>query len=453
MNLSKKLARRTFLRGLGTSIALPFLEAMIPASAATSALKSPCRMAFLYVPNGIIMEAWTPQTEGPVAELPRTLPRVLEPLAPYRDNLLLLSGLSLKNGDALGDGPGDHARAGASYLTAAHPKKTFGADIQVGVSVDQIAAQKIAGQTQFASLELSCEDGLLGGNCDNGYSCAYSNSISWRTPSTPMPAEISPRALFERLFGGADASETPQRRARQRLYEKSILDFVLEDTQRLKGTLGPTDRRKMDEYLYAVRDIEKRIERAERNNRQALPTVVQPPSGIPESFKEHSELMFDLLAVAFQADLTRIATLMLGLEQSTRSYPEIGISEAHHGLTHHLGNKEKIEKVTQINCFHARQFAYFLGKLNSIKDGDGTLLDHSMIVYGSGLSDGNRHLHHNLPVLMAGRGCGTVRPGRHVIYPQDTPMANLYVAMLDRMGVQIESMADSNGELGYLEGI
>ena len=453
MNPSKRLARRAFLKGLGTSIALPFLDAMVPAFAATSASKAPLRMAFLYVPNGIIMPEWTPATEGMVAELPKALPRILQPLAAYRENLLMLSGLTLHGGDELGDGPGDHARAGASYLTTAHPKKTFGADIQAGVSVDQIAAQKVGGQTQFASLELSCEDGLLGGNCDNGYSCAYSNSISWRTPTSPMPAEINPRALFERLFGGAEASESPERRARQRLYEKSILDFVLDDTQRLKGTLGSTDRRKMDEYLYSVRDIEKRIVKAERAPTRTLPTVTQPSPGIPETFKEHSELMFDLLAVAFQADLTRISTLMLGLEQSTRSYPEIGIPEGHHGLTHHLGNKEKIEKVTQINCFHTQQFAYFLNKLNSTKDGDGSLLDHVMVAYGGGLSDGNRHLHYDLPLLIAGRGCGTIRPGRHVRYPKDTPMANLYVAMLDRMGVKVESMGDSNGELGYLEGM
>ena len=438
------LPRRTFLRGLGATIALPLLDAMTPAFAASVGPKPPCRMAFCYVPNGIDMPNWTPAAEGAAFDLPP----ILESLAPHRDRLLVLSGLTQNNGRALGDGPGDHARAAASFLTGVHPKKTAGADIQAGVSADQVAAAHVGGTTRFASLELGCEDGRLVGNCDSGYSCAYSNSISWRTPAMPMPPEINPRQAFERLFG-TDASEDPAARARRRRYNKSILDFVTDDTRRIEGSLGPTDRRKMDEYLAGVREIERRIEMAERNSREIAPPMAEP-DGIPVDFSEHSRLMFDLLAVAFQADLTRVGTFMLAREGSTRAYREIGISDAHHPLTHHRGNPEMIHKVSQINHYHVEQFAYFLGKLKSIPDGGGTLLDHTMIVYGSGLSDGNRHAHNDLPVLLAGGGAGTLRPGRHVRYPQETPMTNLYLSLLDRMGVQPEAVGDSNGELQHL---
>lgn len=456
MYLSKRLPRRTLLKGFGTTIALPLLDAMIPAIARTATTKpvSPCRMAFVYVPNGIIMDGWTPRTEGDIAALPSQLPRITQALAPWREHVSILAGLTQNAGRALGDGPGDHGRAGASYLTAAHPKKTYGKDIQAGVSVDQIAARKLEGKTRFASLELGCEEGVQGGNCDNGYSCAYSNSISWRTPSSPMPPEIRPRAVFERLFGDGDIEQDPARRARQQRYRKSILDAVLQDAHRLDNTLGGADRRKIDEYLFAIRDIEKRIERAEPGNaRVAMPAISALPSSVPVDLGEHARLMFDMLALAFQTDMTRVITVLMGVEQSPRSYSEIGIPEAHHGLTHHQGDKEKIEKVTRINCFHIQQFAYLLEKLNSIRDGDGTLLDHSMVMYGSGLSDGNRHEHHNLPTVLAGRGCGTLRPGRHVRYKEETPMSNLFVAMLDRMGVPVESLGDSTGELGYLSDI
>jgi hypothetical protein len=437
-------------------MALPLLDAMIPAFARAGATpsKAPLRMAFVYVPNGIVMDEWTPQTTGDAAKISEKLPSILEPIAAYRENLLVLSGLTLNGGRALGDGPGDHARAGASFLTAAHPKKTYGADIQTGISVDQVAARHIGHQTRFASLELGCEEGLLGGNCDNGYSCAYSNSISWRTPSTPMPPEISPRAVFERLFGAEETESDPVRRARQRRYDRSILDFVLEDARRLQTRLGPIDRRKVDEYLFSVRDIEKRIEGTERESAAAVkPAMERPPSSIPDNFVEHARVMFDLLSLAFQTDLTRVSTVMLSLEQSNRNYREIGIPDSHHGLTHHRGDKEKIAKVARINRLHVEQFGYFLGKLNSIPDGDGTLLDHTMLLYGSGLSDGNRHDHHNLPVLIAGRANGTIHSGRHIRYPDETPMANLYIAMLDRMGLKSESFADSDGRLGYLSSL
>ncbi|MFN7998532.1 MAG: DUF1552 domain-containing protein [Bryobacteraceae bacterium] len=440
------LPRRTFLRGLGTALALPVLDAMTPAFAAGSriASKAPCRLAFCYVPNGVDLPNWTPATDGAAFELPR----ILEPLAPHRENLLVLSGLTHNTGRALGDGPGDHARAAATFLTGVHPKKTAGADIHVGVSADQIAATHIGSETKFASLELGCEDGRLVGNCDSGYSCAYSNSISWRTPSMPNPPEINPRLAFERLFG-ADAGEDPAVRARRRRYNRSILDFVGDDARRLEGTLGTTDRRKMDEYLTGVREIERRIEMAEGKSREVVPAMMEP-DGIPVDFAEHSRLMFDLLAIAFQTDLTRVATFMLAREGSTRAYREIGISDAHHPLTHHRGNPEMIQKVSQINRYHVEQFAYFLGKLKSIQEGGETLLDHSMIVYGSGISDGNRHNHNDLPVLVAGGGSGSLRPGRHLRYADETPMTNLYLTMLDHVGVKPEAIGDSNGELQHL---
>lgn len=444
------------LRGLGATVALPLLDAMVPALARAAFTKSsaPCRMAFLYVPNGIMMDQWIPTHQPGVTPLPASLPRVSAALAPFRDDIMMIGGLTQNGGRALGDGPGDHGRAGANYLTCVHPKKTNGRDLQTGVSVDQIAARQLEGKTRFASLELGCEEGVQGGSCDNGYSCAYSNSISWRTPSSPNPAEIRPRAVFERLFGASDADPDPVRRARQQLYQKSILDVVTSDAQRLSSTLGGADKRKLDEYLTSIRDVEKRIQSAERNQSQVpKPSIAAPDSSIPTEFGEHARIMMDLMTLAFQTDSTRVATLLLALEQSPRAYPEIGIPEAHHGLTHHQGDKDKIAKVIEINCFHVKQFAYLLSKLKSTTDGDGTLLDHVMITYGSGLSDGNAHDHANLPLVLAGRGCGTLRTGRHVRYPNETPMANLFVSMLDRMGVPVEQLGDSNGHLADLSDI
>jgi hypothetical protein len=443
----KHLPRRTFLRGLGTAVALPVLDAMTPAFAgpARTASNTPMRMAFAYVPNGIIMKDWTPAATGAEFELPR----ILEPLKQYKDRMLLLSGLTHNNGRALGDGPGDHARAAASFLTGVHPRKTFGADIKCGISVDQVAAQAVGNKTRFASIELGCEDGRLVGNCDSGYSCAYSNSISWRSESTPMPPEVNPRTVFERLFGTADASETPAARAKRERYRKSILDFVSEDTTELQKTLGPTDRRKLDEYLYGVREIEKRIERAETNAKDITPEM-EVPEGVPAEFAEHVRLMFDLMTVAFQTDSTRVATFMIGREGSNRTYREIGVPDPHHGISHHRGDAALIEKLAQINRYHMDQFAYFINKLANTPDGDGTLLDHSMVTYGSGISDGNRHLHHDLPVLIVGNANGSWKTGRHVQYAKDTPMTNLFLAMLDRMGVRAETIGDSNGMLEHL---
>jgi hypothetical protein len=427
--------RRTLLRGLGASIALPALDAMTPART-TSA---PLRMVFTYVPNGIIMENWTPAADGKEFDLPR----VLQAFAPIREKTLLLSGLAHVNGRALGDGPGDHARAAATFLTGVHPRKTAGADIKNGISADQVAAQALGGNTKFASLELGIEHGRIVGNCDSGYSCAYSNAISWRSAETPMPPEVNPKLVFERLFGaGDDAAANP--------FRKSILDYVQEDAASLKINLGANDKRKLDEYLTGVREIEKRIEIAGKHSKEVARPDMEKPEGIPVDFEEHITLMYDLMTVAFQTDSTRIATFMVGREGSNNTYRQIGVPDAHHGISHHRGDAEKVEKLTKINEYHALLFARWLQKLAATKDGDGSLLDHMMIVYGSSLSDGNRHSHHDLPILLAGGANGKLQMGRHIRYPKETPLTNLYLSLLDHAGVRPEVLGDSTGRLTSL---
>jgi hypothetical protein len=438
----KHLSRRTVLRGLGATVALPWLDAMTPAFASPG---RPVRLAFTYIPNGVTLADWTPKGMGREFELSR----ILKPLEPFRDDLLVLSGLAAENAKALGDGPGDHARAGACFLTGVHPRKTAGADIQNGISADQIAAQAVGAETRLPSLELGCEESRTVGNCDSGYSCAYTNSISWRSPTTPMPPETNPRSAFERLFGIEDVPLSPEDRARRAQRRKGILDLVGDRTRQLVTGLGPSDRRKMDEYLYAIREIERQLERAERDGVE-VPPGVEKPSGIPASFADYVKLMFDLQVVAFQADLTRVATMMIGREGSLQAYPEIDVPDSHHPLTHHRGNPEFVEKVTRINAYHAELFAHFVAKLKATPDGDGTLLDHSMVVYGSAISDGDRHTHEDLPVLLVGRGAGRLKPGRHLVHPRDTPLTNLYLTLLDGMGVRPESIGDSTGKLAHL---
>ncbi|HUQ93777.1 MAG TPA: DUF1552 domain-containing protein [Bryobacteraceae bacterium] len=443
----KHLPRRTFLRGVGAAIGLPLLESMVPAFAAPArtAAKSPTRMAFVYVPCGIVMPEWTPDGVGTAFEMKR----IMEPMAAHRDKTLVLTGLMQNGGRALGDGPGDHARAAASFLTGMHPKKTAGADIRIGISVDQAAAQKIGAATKFPSLELGLEDGRLVGSCDSGYSCAYSNNLAWRTENSPLPPEINPRLVFERLFGTGDEVEDAGARSRRLKVQKSILDSVADSTQSLQSSLGSTDKRKLDEYLYSVREIEKRIAANERDSKQMAPPFPKP-DGAPVDYTEHSRLMYDMMTVAFQMDATRVITHMMAREGSNRAYREIEISDGHHSLTHHRNNEEMVEKVRRINRFHVEQFAYWIDKLKNTPDGDGTLLDSCMIIYGSGIADGNRHTHHDLPVLLVGGGNGTIKTGRHVKYPAETPMANLFIAMLDRMNVPVDKLGDSNGKLGYL---
>lgn len=438
------LPRRTFLRGLGASIALPMLDAMTPALAKAAPAAGPKRLVFTYVPNGVSMTGWTPTGAGAGFELST----VLKPLAAHRQDMLVLTGLAQRNGMALGDGAGDHARAAASYLTGVHPKKTSGADIQNGISADQLVAQAVGKETRFASLELGCDDSRTVGNCDSGYSCAYTNSLAWRSETSPMPPETNPRLVFERLFG-ADAHLDPASRQRRLLHRRSILDLVGDRTRQLTGTLGASDKRKVDEYLYAVREIERQIELAESDMRDLRPGI-DKPTGIPVAFADYVKLMYDLQVVAFQTDLTRVVTMMVGREGSMRTYPEIGVPDPHHPLTHHRNNAEWMARVEQINVFHAELFSYFVGKLKATPEGDSNLLERSMVVYGSGLSDGNRHTHEDLPVLIVGQGGGLLRTGRHVVYDKQTPMNNLYLTLMDGMGVRTETLGDSTGKLDYL---
>jgi len=440
----KHLPRRTFLKGLGAAVALPMLDAMTPAFAAPALKQTPTRLAFTYIPNGVTLEAWTPAAGG----RDFAFTRILKPLEGLREHTLVITGLAQQNANALADGAGDHARAAACYLTGVHPRKTAGADIQAGVSVDQIAAGAIGGDTRYPSIELGCDESRTVGNCDSGYSCAYTNSLSWRSPTSPMPPETNPRLAFERLFGGIDAGLDPATRAIRRRERRSILDVVAERTNALVGSLGPSDRRKMDEYLTSVREIERRVEIAERDTREVTPDF-EMPSGVPVLFADYASLMFDMQAIAFQADLTRVSTLMLGREGSLRTYPEIGVPDPHHPLTHHRDNPEWIEKVTKVNVLHMELFAKFIAKLAATPDGDGTLLDHSIVVYGSGIADGNKHTHEDLPVVVAGHGGGLLG-GRHLVYPTNTPMTNFYLTMLDRIGVKEETIGDSTGRVEHL---
>jgi hypothetical protein len=441
----KHLHRRTFLRGLGAAIALPMLDAMRPALATAASTKVPMRLAFTYIPNGVTMKDWKPAATGSEFEFTR----ILKPVEAFRQDLVILSGLDHQNAEALGDGGGDHARAGACFLTGVHPKKTAGSDIQAGISVDQIAAKNLGAGTRLASLELGCEDSRTVGSCDSGYSCAYTNSISWRGPQTPMPPETNPRIVFERLFGDDDFSASPEARARRTAQRKSILDVVNSRTQRLVQDLGPADRRKMDEYLTGVRELEQRIQLAEKDQRRFKPDM-EKPAGVPVAFADYIKMMFDLQVLAFQADVTRVSTLLFGREASVRTYGEIGVSDPHHPLSHHRNLPDMIEKITKINTYHMSLFAYFLEKLKATEDGDGTLLDHSMVVYGGAICDGNSHSHKDLPVILAGRGDGRIKPGRHIQYPKGTPMTNLYLSLLDRVNVPTERLGDSTGQLQYL---
>ncbi len=451
MSRSWHLPRRTFLRGLGTAVALPVLDAMLPLRALGAPASGgtpngfPRRLAWIYVPNGKNMEDWTPATVGSDYELPS----ILEPLAAHRRDLTVISGLALDPANSHGNGGGDHARASAAFLTGVNPRKTAGADIKAGISADQIAAQRIGEQTRLASLELSCDGGQRAGSCDSGYSCAYQFNISWRSETQPMNPEVNPRAAFERLFGSGDPAASLEASARRALYRRSVLDYVLDDARSLGRRLGENDRRKLDEYLEAVRDIERRIERAEQFGPPQPPAGVVPPEMF-ENFDQHVRLMYDVLALAFQTDSTRIATFIVAHDGSNRPYPFIGIRDGHHDLSHHRNDAEKKKQIARINRFHTAQFAYFLDKLKSIREGDGSLLDHCAILYGSAISDGNKHLHENLPILLAGGAGGTTRPGGHVRVDDTTPITNLYRSMLETLDVPTEKIGDSTGKLDAL---
>ena len=444
----KHLHRRTFLRGLGVSVALPLLDGMMPAFAAARTMPVARRFGAVYVPNGVEMRMWTPKTEGSGFGLSP----ILEPLAPFRDQTFILSGLADKVAvPAPGEGVGDHARASSTWLTGVRVKKTEGPDIRAGVSLDQLAAQHLGKETQLASLELALDSVEVLGACDAGYSCAYANTISWRTPTTPLPMENNPRAVFERMFGASSSTDAATRQARL-AQDRSILDFVTEEVKSLNRTLGGGDQGKLHEYLEAVRDVERRIQTAERQSTRELP-VVEQPIGIPDTFHEHARLMYDLMALAYQTDLTRVGTFMIGKEVSGRSYPEIGVPDGHHACSHHQNDPAKLVKLAKINTYHMEHFAYFLEKLRNTPDGDGSLLDHSIFMYGSGISDGNIHFHLDLPMVVVGGGAGTLKGGQHLRYKNDTPVANLHVAVLDKLGLPMDQFGDSTGKLDYLTGI
>ena len=452
MSQEQNISRRTVLRGLGASLALPFLEVMSPAVAAAesvSAAGAPVRMAFCFVPNGVNLKNWIPESAGSDYKMPWSL----QPLSAVRDDLLVLTGLTHDKGRANGDGAGDHARSASVFLTGAQAVKTHGSGIRVGMSVDQAAAREIGDLTKFSSLELGCDGGRNSGNCDSGYSCAYSNNISWTSETTPNSKEVDPRRAFDRLFGNGKQREEAENKARRLSRRLSILDFVLDDARRLNSRLGSQDRGKLDEYFSGVRDLEKRLAKVHSSSSA---TDVEAPAGLPDAsgrrmaFKQHVNLMTDLMVLAFQADVTRVSSLMFARAGSNRSYREVSVPDGHHGLSHHQSRESNLEKIRRIDRFHVEQFAYFVERLKSVREGDGTLLDNCMILYGSGISDGNRHNNENLPLVLAGRGGGSIDTGRHIIYDRETPACNLFVSMLDRVGASVDSFGDSTGPLRYL---
>lgn len=446
----KSISRRTMLRGLGTAIALPLLDAMAPTrllSAASSRSAAPLRMGFFYVPNGMHMPDWTPRKEGGNFDLPPTLAK----LSDHQDAINVLTGLTLDGARAHGDGGGDHARSVAAFLTGAHPRKTNGADIKNGISVDQLTAKYVGDATRFASLELGLEASAQAGNCDSGYSCAYASNMSWRGPTNPMAKEIDPGAVFDRLFAGQIVKETKRAISIREKYRTSVLDFVLEDARRLHQTLPAVDQRKLDEYLYSVRDVEKRLSGTDRlrMTEEGVPDYPRP-SGVPRQLSKHAELMLDMVTLAMQTDSTRILSFMFTNAGSNRSYPEIDVSEGHHELSHHGKSQHKQEHVAKINRFQIERFNYLLTRLKQVSEGSGTLLDHCMLVYGSGISDGDRHNHDDLPIILAGGGGGRIRAGRHIRYKNGTPLCNLYLWMMRQMGADADSFGDSNGMLDKL---
>jgi hypothetical protein len=448
MSRFNSLNRRTFLRGAGAAVALPALEKIMTApvlAAGGTVTASPVRLCYVFFPNGTIPGRWQPETPGVDWEMTPSL----EPLAEFRKDFSVFSGLAQHNAKSLGDGAGDHARSAATFLTGAHPVKTDGANIRVGKSIDQLAAEHIGRETKLPSIELGTEGGRNAGSCDSGYSCAYSNSISWKSPTQPMAKEINPRLAFERLFGNGGGSG--ESREKRMFYRKSILDMVAADAAELKKSVGKTDRQKLDEYFTSVREIERRIERLRKLPRTTPPDFTTPEKP-PEDTREHIRLMYDLMVLAFQSDTTRIATFMLANEGSNRTYPVVGVTDAHHGLSHHQNDEEKVEKIAKIDRFFVEEFAHFLKRLRETKDGERNLLDNSLVLYGCAIGDGNRHNHDKLPIILAGHGGGQFKAGRHVKLEQETPLNNLFLSMGEMAGMNVKEFGDSTGSLKGLDG-
>lgn len=441
----KHLPRRTFLRGMGVTLSLPLLDSMLPAQTplAKTAANPQIKLGLCFMPHGGVMSNWTPAGDGAALELSRTL----KPLEPFKDNVVVISNLAhaMAGPAGPGDNGGDHTRCPAVFLNGVHPKRTDGADIRAGTTIDQMAVEAIGQQTPLPSLELAIEDysGLVG-SCDVGFSCTYMNTISWRTPTTPLPMEINPRVVFDHLFGDGATAEERLQRIEQ---EQSILDAVTGQVKQLEHGLAASDRNRVAEYLDTVREIERRIQLAEKQNSNANLDVPASPSGIPDNFEDHTKLMFDLMAVAFQADITRISTFMMAREVSYRTFPMLNISESFHPASHHQNNPARLEQLTRINTYHVGLMAYFLGKLKATRDGDGTLLDHSLILYGSGMSNSNIHNHAPLPVFIAGGAAGRLKGGRHLKYPENTPMSNLLLTILAKAGIEKDQVGDSTGLL------
>ena len=449
MVITKKyLSRRRVLQGVGATVALPLLDAMVPALTAQqrTAAAPVKRFGVFYVPNGMSMPYWYPLTEGPLDELPPTL----QSLQPFRDRVLICGGLDDESANLV-KGGGDHARSAGTFLTCVPYKITAGADVSNAVSMDQIAAREFARETQIASLELGIESNAMLGNCDGGASCAYTNTIAWRTPTTPLPIENDPRAVFERLFGTTGSTDPLARQARMQR-DRSILDLVGDELQGLERVVGPGDRVKLDEYFEALRDVERRIAMAEEQSGRELP-VVDQPVGVPSDYAEHAKLQMDLLVLAFQTDLTRVSTFMLAREVSGRAYPEIGVSDSHHPLSHHQDEPAKLERLHRINEYHLQQFAYLVGKLDALPEGDGAMLDSSLFLYSTGISDSNTHFHDDLPIALVGGKTAGITGGRYVRYPEDTPLANLHLTILEKLGVPLERFGDSTGDLAGLVGV
>jgi hypothetical protein len=439
------LSRRTLLRGLGATLALPVLDSMIPAlsALATTGAAPVKRLGVFYVPNGMSMPYWFPKAEGPLAEMPPTL----QSLAAFKDRVLLCGGLADEPANRV-KGGGDHARSAGTFLTGVPFKLTSGADVFGSISMDQIAAKQFSKETQLASLELGIESNAMLGSCDGGASCAYTNTIAWSSETTPLPIENDPRAVFERLFGTSGSTDKVARLARIE-QDRSILDFVGQQINSLQRRIGPGDKVRVTEYLDSVRDVERRIQMAEQQNSRELP-VVDQPIGIPADYAEHARLMMDMLALAYQTDLTRVSTFMLAKEVSGRSYPEIGVADSHHPVSHHQDEPAKLERLYKINEYHFRQFAYLVDKLSKLPDGDGNMLDHTLFLYGTGISDSNTHFHDDLPIALVGGKAAGIRGGRYIRYPKGTPLTNLHVTILQNMGVGVEQIGDSTGTVDRL---